>query len=97
MTIIDIRKDGSERLVAEGAAEVRYEPHDGRGKIPAKWRYSPLLIQYHTVASIKRDRADQAGIVLGPYRKPNPEEWVALGGDTRNKDYWEPDVDQVHT
>ena len=86
--IIDIRKDGKERLVAEGEIDVRYEPHDGStGKLPRSRDYSPYTKQHHYVATIKRDNAVQ-GLVVMPHKLPVPSDWVALGKD-HNSEYWE--------
>lgn len=88
MTIIDIRKDGKERLVAEGEIDVRYEPHDGStGKLPRSRAYSPHVKQYHYVATIKRDNAAQ-GLVVMPHKLPVPSDWVALG-ECHTSEYWE--------
>lgn len=40
--------------------------------------YASYLIQCHEVASAQRDKALDQGLMVGPYRKPDPKRWEEL-------------------
>lgn len=87
--ICDVKQDWTEMLVAdEGMVNVRYEPYDGSSQIPYRFKYNlSILKQLHTTACIKRGNAAQALVIL-PYKKAVPTEWIALSGDS-DSDLWE--------
>lgn len=78
MKLVDVTNDGRLKLVCDDdQGNSRYEPHDG-SKLVLDEISLTLVRQHHMVACVKRDKADQQGIVLGPFRAANPDEWQRL-------------------